>query len=109
LSRSSKAQYFRRVNQAYQFLDRGYPPAEVVARLAAEHGASARQAARYVQVAQQQSDLQPIPEAKEPFMVKLPCSLVKRVRQAAGGPKGAISDWVARALEAQLSRARRHG
>jgi hypothetical protein len=109
LSRSSKAQYLRRVNQAFQFLNRGDPPAEVVARLATELGASVRQAARYVQAAQQQSGPHTVPEAKEAFTVKLPKSLIERVRRAAGGPKGSISDWVARALESQLGRPRRHG
>ena len=97
------------MNQAFQFLNRGHPPAEVVARLTKELGASARQAARYVQAAQQQARPQAVPEAKEAFTVKLPQSLIERVRRAAGGPKGAISDWVARALESQLSRSRRHG
>jgi len=97
------------VNQAFQFLNRGHPPAEVIARLATELGASPRQAARYVQAAQQESGPHTIPEAKEVFTVKLPKSLIARVRQAAGGPKGSISDWVARALEARLGRTGRHG
>ena len=97
------------MNQAFQFLNRGHPPAEVVARLTEELGASGRQAARYVRAAQQQSRLQAIPEAKEAFTVKLPKRLIIRVRRAAGGPKGAISEWVARALESHLSGSRRHG
>ena len=97
------------MNQAFQFLNRGHPPAEVVTRLVQELGASARQAARYVRAAQQHSRPQAVPETKEAFTVKLPKSLIQRVRQAAGGPKGALSDWVASALESQLSRSRHHG
>jgi hypothetical protein len=97
------------VNQAFQLLNRGNPPAAVVARLAESLGASARQAARYVQAAQHQSQPQAVPEATEAFTVKLPKSLIERVRRAAGGPKGAISQWVAVAFESQLSRSRRHG
>jgi len=109
LSRSSIAQYSRRVNQALQFLNRPLSPAEVVTRLAAQLGVSTRQAARYVRSAQQQSVPLPIPEAKDVFTVKLPKSLIRRVRQRARAQAQPISDWVAQALEGQLRSIRRHG
>lgn len=96
------------MNQAFQLLTRGLPPAEVVTRMAAELGASARQVARYVQAAQRQGELQ-IPEAKEAFTVKLPSSLIKRVRKAAAAEHNSISNWVAQALDRQLGPPRRHG
>jgi predicted HicB family RNase H-like nuclease len=97
------------VNQAIQFLNRPLCPAEVVTRLAAQLGVSTRQAARYVQAAQQQPVPLSIPEAKEVFTVKLPKSLIERVRQSARAQDRPISDWVAQALEEQLRGARRHG
>jgi hypothetical protein len=109
LSRSSLAQYSRRVNQAIQFLNRPLSPAEVVTRLAAQLGVSNRQAARYVQAAQQQSAPLSIPEDKDVFTVKLPKSLIRRVRQTARAHDRPISDWVAQALEEQLRGVRRHG
>ena len=109
LSRSSIAQYSRRVNQALQFLNRPLSPAEVVTRLAAQLGVSTRQAARYVQAAQQQSVPVSIPEAKDVFTVKLPKSLIRRVRQRARAQDRPISDWVAQALEEQLRGVPRHG
>lgn len=109
MSRSSIAQYSRRVNQALQFLNRPLSPAEVVTRLAAQLGVSTRQAARYVQAAQQQSVPLSIPEAKDVLTIKLPKSLIRRVRQTARAQNRPISDWVAQALEAQLRGVPRHG
>src|SRR6266702_3158374 len=109
LSRSSIAQYSRRVNQALQFLNRPLSPAEVVTRLAAQLGVSTRQAARYVQAAQQQSAPVSIPEAKDVFTVKLPTSLIRRVRERAPGQDRPISDCGPQALEDQLRGVRRHG
>ena len=109
MSRSSLAQYSRRVNQALQLLNRPLSPAEVVTRLAAQLGVSTRQTARYVQAAQQQSVPLSIPEAKDVFTVKLPKSLMRRVRQRARAQDQSISDWVAHALEEQLRDGRRHG
>ena len=97
------------MNQAFQFLNRGQPPARVVAQMAAVLGTSPRQAARYVRAAQGQSAVQTVPETKEAFTVKLPKSLAKRVRQAALAQNSSISDWVGGALESQLGPPRRHG
>jgi len=97
------------VNQAIQFLNRPLSPAEVVTRLAAQLGVSNRQAARYVQAAQQQSAPLSIPEDKHVFTVKLPKSLIRRVRRTARAQDQPISDWVARALEEQLRGIPRHG
>jgi predicted HicB family RNase H-like nuclease len=97
------------VNQAIQFLDREKTPAEVVARLAARLAVSLRQAARYVRAAQQQSAPLAVPESKEVFTVKLPKSLIDRVRHQARTQDCSISQWVALALEKQLRGGARHG
>jgi hypothetical protein len=109
LSRSSVAQYSRRVNQAIQLLNREKTWAEVVTRLAAQLGVSPRQAARYVQAAQQQSTPLAVPEVKEVFTVKLPKSLIHRVRRQARTQDRTISEWVAGALEEHLRAGARHG
>ncbi len=44
----------------------------------------------------------PIPEEKTVFTVKLPRSLIGRVRRSARQSGVAISDWVARALQRSL-------
>jgi hypothetical protein len=109
LSRSSVAQYSRRVNQAIQLLNREKTWAEVVTRLAVQLGVSTRQAARYVQAAQQQSSPLTVPELKEVFTVKLPKSLIHRVRRQAHSQDRSISDWVAEALEQHLRGGASHG
>jgi hypothetical protein len=97
------------VNQAIQLLKREKTWAEVVARLAAQLGVSPRQAARYVQAAQQQSTPLTVPELKEVFTVKLPKSLIRRVRRQARTQDRSISDWVAEALEEHLRDGASHG
>ena len=97
------------MNQALQCLDRKLAPADVVARLAARLGVSPRQAARYVQAAQQQSAPLLVPKPKAVFTVKLPPSLIGQVRQRARAQERSISDWVAQALEEQLQNPPRHG
>jgi predicted HicB family RNase H-like nuclease len=97
------------VNQAIQLLKRETAPAEVVTRLAARLGVSARQAARYVRAAQQQPGPLAIPEVREVFTVKLPKSLIHQVRRTARLQESSISEWVAEALEEQLRGRTRHG
>jgi hypothetical protein len=97
------------VNKAIQLLNREKTWAEVVARLAAQLGVSTRQAARYVQAAQQQSGPLPVLERKDVFTVKLPMSLIHRVRREARAQDRLISDWVAEALEKHLRGGARHG
>jgi len=97
------------VNQALQFLNRPAPPAKVVTRLAVQLGVSTRQAARYVQAAQQQPAPLAVPEAKVVFTVKLTKRLIRQVRQRARAQDRSISDWVAQALKEQLREIPRHG
>ena len=97
------------MNQAIQLLNREKPWAEVVTRLAGQLGVSTRQAARYVQAAQQQSTPLAVPEDKEVFTVKLPKSLIRRVRHRARTQDVMISQWVAGALEEHLRTQARHG
>jgi hypothetical protein len=97
------------VNQAIQLLSRENTWAEVVTRLAAQLGVSPRQAARYVQAAQQQSTPLPVPEGKDVFTVKLPKSLIRRVRRQARTQDRSISEWVAEALEKHLRGEASHG
>ena len=98
------------MNQAIQLLNREKTWAEVVTRLAAQLGVSSRQAARYVQAAQQQQSTPlTVPEVKDVFTVKLPKSLIRRVRRQARTQDRAISEWVAEALEEHLQGGARHG
>ena len=97
------------MNQAHQWLKQGNSPAEVITRLVEATGLSPRQAYRYVQGARSLSGPQAIPEAKSVFTVKLPLSLMRRVRRTAREEDRSISDWVAEALEQRLERSPAHG
>jgi hypothetical protein len=81
----------------------------VVKWLVAHYGISPRQAYRYVRHAQLVGRRVPVPEAKAVFTVKLPLSLIRRVRQQARQERGAISDWVEAALRRSLNLRQGHG
>lgn len=89
------------MNHALRLLRQALPAAKAARRLARAHGICARQAHRYVALAQTLDTPMPIPEAKAVFSVKLPRVLITRVRRAAR--RGAIGRWVASALQAALS------
>jgi hypothetical protein len=92
-----------------RFLQQALPPAEAARRLARSHGISARQAHRYVQIAQDRAAPVSIPEEKAVFTVKLPRSLIRRVRRTARQRGGEISAWVADALQRALPADSTHG
>lgn len=70
---------------------------------------SKRQAHRYVHVAQANAAPVSIPEEKAVFTVKLPRSLIRRVRRTARQRGGEISAWVAEALQRALPADSSHG
>lgn len=109
MNRASAVQHSRRVNQALRFLQQALPPAEAVRRLARAHNLSTRQAHRYVQLAQANTAPVSIPEEKAVFTVKLPRSLIRRVRRTARQRGGEISAWVAGALQRALPADSTHG
>ena len=84
-------------------------PQEVVSSLVSQARLSVRQAYRYVHQAQQAPRRLPLPETKTVFTVKLPESLIVRVRRQARHQGQPISDWVGEALQAALARSQRHG
>lgn len=90
------------MNQALRFLQQALPPTEAARRLSRAHGISERQAYRYVQRAEASAAPVAIPEEKIVFTVKLPRSLIRRVRRTARQRGGEISAWVAAALQRAL-------
>ena len=97
------------MNQALRFLQQTLSPAEAARRLARAHDISARQAHRYIRLAQANPVPVSIPEAKAVFTVKLPRSLIRRVRRTARQRGGEISAWVAEALQRALPADSSHG
>jgi predicted DNA-binding transcriptional regulator YafY len=109
MPRASDAQKAERLNRARALLRRGNQLSDAVKQLARECSISSRQAHRYLEEAQHLKEPVPISEAKLAFTVKLPHSLVRRVRIFAAANGLSISEVVSRALLALLPRGRGRG
>jgi len=103
--RAQASQYAHRVNRALALLRRLPVPA-VLRALARHYQVSLRQARRYVEVAQQHPQGLPVRGPTLVFSVKLPVSLVRRLRARARSAGTSLSALVTRALEDWLERVR---
>lgn len=109
MERASDSQKAERLNHARDLLQRGDPLSDAVEQLARNCSISPRQAYRYLEQAKRLKDPLPPSEAKLAFTVKLPHSLVLRVRTFAAAKGWSISEVVSRALLALLPRGRGRG
>src|SRR5262249_57014958 len=87
MPRASDAQKAQRLNRARELLRQFKQRAQAVTELARECSISPRQAHRYIQHAQQLKQPIPVSEGKLAFTVKLPRTLIQRVRLSAGAGK----------------------
>ena len=108
LSRSHAGQYAHRVNRALDLLGDGQPPADAARVLARDYDVSVRQAWRYVREATAHSERLDVPEPKVVFTVKLPASLLQRVRATAASHGKTLSALVGEALEDLLRHLPKH-
>jgi hypothetical protein len=107
--RARADEYAERVNRALVLLGQR-SPAEAVRALQGEHGLSERQARRYVRAAQAAPGGVAVPERTAVFTVKLPASLIARLRALARASGGGVSATAAEALRVGLERLEaRHG
>jgi predicted DNA-binding transcriptional regulator YafY len=109
MSRATEAQKAMRLNRARALLRKVATLPAAVERLAQDCAISPRQAYRYLQRAQRLTAPVPVGEAKRAFTVKLPPSLIRRVRVYATTTGTSISEVVSRALLAFLHRGRGRG
>lgn len=109
MSRANDAQKAERLNRARVLLRQVAHLSDAVERLARDCSISPRQAYRYLEQAQELKGPVPPAEAKLAFTVKLPHSLIQRVRAYAGAKRLSISEVVSRALLALLPRGRGRG
>ena len=105
-SESQKAERLNRVRDLLQHVDHLF---DAVEQLAQDCSISPRQAYRYLQQAQRLKEPLVVSESKLAFTVKLPPSLIQRVRLYASVKNLSISDVVSRALLALLPRGRGRG
>jgi hypothetical protein len=104
MGRASDTQKAERLNRARVLLRQFDQLPDAVERLAQDCSISTRQAYRYLQQAQRLKGPVPVSESKLAFTVKLPHSLIQRVRRYASVKRISISEVVSRALGAFLSR-----
>lgn len=109
MGRASDAQKTERLNRARTLLRDFDQLPDAVQRLAQDCSISPRQAYRYLQQAQRLKEPLAISESKLAFTVKLPRSLIQRVRLYASVKNLSISEVVSRALQALLPRGRGRG
>jgi hypothetical protein len=109
MARASETQKAERLNRARDLLLHVDQLPVAVEQLARDCSISPRQAYRYLEQAQRLKEPIPPTEAKLAFTVKLPHSLVQRVRTFAAAKGMSISEVVSRALLALLPRGRGRG
>ena len=109
MGRASDAQRAGRLNRARELLRQFDQLPDAVGQLSRDCSISPRQAYRYLQQAQHLREPVPVSEAKLAFTVKLPHSLIHRVRLYASAKGLSISEVVSRALLALLPRGRGRG
>src|ERR1051326_9000339 len=104
MSRATESQKAERLNRARALLQEFEQVSDAVEQLSQDCSISARQAYRYLTQAQQLDAPVPPQEIKLAFTVKLPGSLIQRVRGYAAAKGLSISEVVSRALLALLPR-----
>jgi len=109
VTKSSAAEQARRVNLTLSLIRQPTSTPEVLKELITRYGLSRRQAYRYLQQAQQADLPVAVPEPKAVFTVKLPRSVILKVRQQARRQRCSISLWVEQALRVRLDPAKGHG
>jgi hypothetical protein len=102
--RARSDEYAQRVNRAVALLGE-HSPAEAVRVLQGEDGVSERQARRYVRAAQAAPGGVAVPERTAVFTVKLPATLIARLRAVARASGASLSATAAEALRLGLERA----
>lgn len=104
MRRSQNSELAERINQAHSLLEQQKPHTSIVEQLMETYGVSQIQAYRYVQQAKEHKEQIAIPENSVVFTVKLPPSLIRRVREFAVSHGTSISKVVRAALEEFLAK-----
>ena len=97
--RATKPELAKRINAAYSLLKKNVSKEKILSVLTQQFGVSRKQAYRYLEHAQKQSNLLPIPEQKVVFTVKLPVSVVLQLKKSSEATGKSLSDLVAQSLE----------
>jgi hypothetical protein len=98
MERSKNSEFAKRINEAFILLDKGMIQGQIVSSLAERFGTSKIQAYRYLQQAKKHQQKLPVPENSVVFTIKLPPSLIERVRTFADTKAMTMSKVVREAL-----------
>ncbi len=100
--RARRDQIAQRINSAVELLNAGQSTPQAIQHLSEAFGISPRQARRYLDHAQEHGHRVDIPEPKQTFTVKLPSTLIQRLKETAKEQRCTLSSLVEHALEAHL-------
>ena len=109
MARANGIQKAERLNHARGLLQRFDHLSDAVERMVRDCAVSRRQAYRYLEEARRLKRAVAVGETKIAFTVKLPQSLVERLRSYASATGVSLSEIASQALESMLRRRRRRG
>src|SRR5450432_161204 len=104
MERSQNSELAKRINQAFTMVQKDKVQRQIVDRLMLKYGVSQIQAYRYVQLAKEINEKMAIPENSVVFTVKLPPTLIRRIKNLSGSQGLSISKVVHTALEEFLAK-----
>lgn len=104
MERSQNSELAKRINETFTLLQKGNPQPQIVERLMDKYGVSQIQAYRYIQLAKEINEKMAIPESSVVFTVKLPPTLIRRIKKLSETRRLSISKVVHTALEEFLAK-----
>jgi len=104
MERARNSELVKRINQAFTLLQKEKPQPQIVERLMQKYGVSQIQAYRYMQLAREINEKMAVPESSVVFTVKLPPTLIRRIKKLSGSKGLSISKVVHTALEEFLAK-----
>lgn len=104
MKRAENSELVKRINSAFIMLQKEKPQPQIVEQLSGKYGVSQVQAYRYVQLAREINEKIAVPESSVVFTVKLPPTLIKRVKKLSKSKRLSISKVVHTALEDFLAK-----
>lgn len=104
MERAQNTELAKRINQAFTLLQKNKLPTQIVEQLVEKYAVSVNQAYRYIQLAREINEKMAIPESSVVFTVKLPPTLIRRIKKLSGSKRLSISKVVHTALEEFLAK-----
>jgi hypothetical protein len=104
MQRAQNSELVKRINSAFTMLQKEKSQPQIVELLVEKYGISQVQAYRYLQLARAINEKITVPESSVVFTVKLPPTLIKRVKKLSKSKRLSISKVVYTALEDFLAK-----